>query len=256
MYASKGRRIGSVPNRNRHSLPAIDFSATLAASVRRSLFNSASALPLRPTVEDWHQPRFAQRPRRLVLFAIDTSDSMGEEGPGTRMEVALGAAVALARRAYLNRDQVALLTFRGRLATLNVPPTGSVQLVRDRLRQLAVGGATPLADGLRLARDTFRQAIRKDPAMEAVLLLISDGMATAPLRHGGDPAGDAIAVAKDLRKDGVASILIDTGDAPATGRLLPRLADALGGHCRRLQELTANDILQLLETPGPRWNHP
>lgn len=169
------------------------------------------------------------------------------------MAAALGAATGLARRAYLNRDQVALVTFRDRAATLTVPITSSVQLVRDRLQQLAVGGATPLADGLRLARDTFRQARRKDPALAAVLVLISDGEATVALQRGGDPCADALEIAGQLRQDGVASVLIDTGSAPAARRLLPRLAAALGGHCRRLQELSGGDILQLLDiSPSER----
>ena len=226
------------------------MAATLAATVRRSLVRGAAPLPLRPAAADWYRQRFEQRPHRLVLFAVDASDSMGD-GPETRMAAALGAATGLARRAYLNRDQVALVTFRDRTATLTVPITSSVQRVRDHLQHLPVGGATPLADGLRLARDTFRQARRKDPALGALLVLISDGEATVPLHRGGDPCADALEIAGQLRKDGVASVLIDTGSTANHARLLPRLATALGGHCRRLQELSGGDILQLLDFSTP-----
>lgn len=248
--ANRGQRTGSTPRRDNEPLRAVDLTATLAAAVRRNLACGASTLPLRPTAADWHQQRFAQRPHRLVLFAVDVSDSMGD-GPETRMAAALGAAAAFARRAYLHRDRVALITFRDRAATLTVPPTGSVRRVRDRLRQLTVGGATPLADGLRLARDTLRRARRQDPDLDAVLVLISDGEATVPLRRNGDPVADALAIALDLRHDGVTSILIDTGSAAPQQRRLPRLAEVLGGDCRRLQDLTARDILQLLDTPVP-----
>ena len=247
--ASRGRRTGSTPLRHGEAPRTLDLAATLAATVRRQ-GNGAASLPLRPAAADWHRQRFEQRPRRLVLFAVDASDSMGE-GPETRMAAALGAATALARRAYLNRDLVALVTFRDRAATLTVPPTGSVQRVRDRLRQLQVGGATPLADGLRLARDTLRQACHREPALETVLVVISDGEATVPLQSGGDPRADALKLAEDLRRDGVAGVLIDTGLSPPRERFLPRLATALGGHCRRLQELTGDDILRLLDIPVP-----
>lgn len=248
--ASRGRRAGSTPRRSDEPLQALDLAATLAATVRRHQGSGAAPLPLRPAAADWYRQRFEQRPRRLVVFAVDASDSMGE-GPETRMAAALGAATRLARRIYLNRDQVALITFRDRGATLTVPMTSSVQRVRDHLQQLAVGGATPLADGLRLARDTFRQARRKDPALDAVLVLISDGEATVPLHRGGAPFADALAIAGQLRQDGVASVLIDTGSAASHERLLPRLAAALGGHCRRLQELQGGDILELLNTSPP-----
>jgi magnesium chelatase subunit D len=223
--------------------------------VRRNLAGSASPLPLRPIATDWHLQRFALRPRRLVLFAVDVSDSMGD-GPETRMAAALGAAAAFAGRAYLHRDQVALITFRDRVATLAVPPTGSVRRVRDRLNQLTVGGATPLADGLRLARDTLRRARRKDSALDAVLVLVSDGEATVPLRRNGDPFGDALAIARELHQDGVTSILIDTGSVAQHQRRLPYLAEVLGGQCRRLRELSAQDILQLLDAPARNSLHP
>jgi magnesium chelatase subunit D len=257
--ASRGRRTGSTPRLAGEPLQPVDLAATLAATlaaaVNRHSGDVTHLLPLRPTPADWHRQRFEQRPRRLVLFAVDISDSMGD-GPEVRMSTALGAAAALARRAYLNRDQVALVTFRDRAATLTVPPTGSVQRLRDRLHRLAVGGATPLADGLRLARDTLRQARLKDPALQAVLVLISDGEATVPLRRGGDPLADALASANDLRRDGVASVLLDTGSAVTPQRQLPLIAAALGGQCRRLQELRAGDILQLLDTAAPARHEP
>jgi magnesium chelatase subunit D len=216
--------------------------------VRRQQADGQPALPLRPAPADWQRQRFEQRPRRLVVLAVDASDSMGD-GPETRLAAALGTACALLRHAYLQRDQVALVTFRDRAATLTVPPTGSIRRVRDRLQRVAVGGATPLADGLRLARDTIRQARRKDPTLDATLVLLSDGEATVPLQRGGDPAGDSLAVARELRRDGVASVLLDTGSTTPEKRLLPRLAEALGGHCRRLQEVTGSAILELLELP-------
>jgi magnesium chelatase subunit D len=204
---------------------------------------------------DWQLQRFEQRPRRLVLFAVDISDSMGD-GPEIRMTAALGTAVTLLRRAYLHRDQVALITFRDRAAVLTVPPTSSAQRVRACLHRVAVGGATPLADGLRLARETILQARLKDPGLDALLVLVSDGEATVPLRQGGDPVADCLEVAADLRRDGVASFLIDTGSAAPADRLLPRLAKVLGGNCRRLQEVSSDDILRLLETSPPEQYRP
>ena len=251
--AGRGRRIGSTPRRTGEPLQAIDLAATLTATVRRQQADGQPALPLRPAPTDWQRQRFEQRPRRLVLVVVDASDSMGE-GPETRIAAALGTVCALLQHAYLQRDQVALVTFRDRAATLTVPPTSSIQRVRDRLRRVAVGGATPLADGLRLAHATIRQARQKDPTLDATLLLLSDGEATVPLQRGGDPIGDSLEVARELRRDGVASVLLDTGSATADKRLLPRLAEALGGHCRRLQEVSGTAILELLERPPAERN--
>jgi len=108
------------------------------------------------------------RPHRLVVFAVDTSDSMGD-GPEAGMRAALGAALALAGEAYLNRDLVSLVTFRGETAQTLVPPTNSVARLRRSLGRLPVGGATPLAAGIRQARQVIRQARAREPGLDSLL---------------------------------------------------------------------------------------
>jgi len=231
----------------------VDLAATLTANLQRQPGDRQSGLLPLPARPAWHLQRFEQRPRRLVLFVVDTSDSMGD-APENRMTTALGMAVSLLRYAYLQRDRVALITFRDRAASLTVPPTGSIPRVYACLRHVAVGGATPLADGLRMARETIRQERLKERDLNVLMVLVSDGEATVPLRRGGNPLTDCLEIAAELRKDQVASILIDTGSAASADRLLPRLATTLGGVCRRLQDVGSNDLLKLLATPPPGRN--
>jgi len=233
----------------------VDLAATLTANLHRQPGDRQTGLLPLPARPVWHLQRFEQRPRRLVLFVVDTSDSMGD-APENRMTAALGMAVSLLRHAYLQRDRVALITFRDRAASLTVPPTGSISRVYACLRHVAVGGATPLADGLRLARETIRQARFKEHDLEVLMVLVSDGEATVPLRRGGNPLADCLEVAGELRREQVASILIDTGSAAPADRLLPRLATTLGGTCRRLREVGNDDLLKLLSTPAPERSRP
>jgi magnesium chelatase subunit D len=202
------------------------------------------------TSADLHLQLRSPRPHRLTIFVIDTSDSMGD-GPMTRMSAALGAISALASRAYLNREQVCLITFRDRQAQLVVPPTDSVMRIRQQLNRLPVGGATPLSAGLQKAMQVIDQARRKDSMVEPLLVLISDGEATMPLQAGADPAQEALEIARQLGRDPVRALVIDTAPGHLQRASMPRIAEALGADCQHIDKLQAKQILQLIKTTRP-----
>jgi len=215
--------------------------------VRRSLSAQSTREPLL-TGQDLHQQLHARKQRRLIVFAIDTSDSMGD-GPAVRMSAALGAIMALAKSAYLNRDQVCLITFRDRQAEVVVPPTDSVMRIRRLVNRLPVGGATPLAAGLKKALQIITQAQHRNPLVAPLLVLISDGEATVPLQAGSDPEHDALAMANQLQRSQVPALVIDTLPGHQQKRLMPQLADTLGTRCQHIQNLQASQVLQWIDKP-------
>jgi Mg-chelatase subunit ChlD len=202
------------------------------------------------TKEDLHLQLRSRPKRRLVVFVIDTSDSMGD-GPTARITAALGACLALATRAYLNRDQVCLITFRDREARLAVPPTASVTLVRQEMHHLPIGGATPLAAGLQKAREVIRQARIKHRGVTPLMVLISDGEATVPLEPGADPVDEALALATHMNREKIPALVIDTLEHQQRQSLMPRLARALGAECRHIHDLRSEQVLQIIEQSGP-----
>ena len=224
----------------------IDFNATLAAAALRQSRNGTASLPLRPDREDLYRKRRHRSCRRLVIFAVDLSDSMGE-GPQNRMGAALGAALALVRASYLSRDQVCLVTFRDTEARIAVPPTTSITLLRQRLKRLAVGGATPLADGLRKSLQVSRQARLKHSGIDPLLVMISDGEATSAITPGGDPVREALDAARELRREQIPAIIIDTSTGLKAPGIMPRMAEILGTGCHRLHALTAGEVLELID---------
>jgi magnesium chelatase subunit D len=185
----------------------------------------------------------------LVVFVIDTSDSMGE-GPTARISAALGASIALAANAYLNRDQVCLVTFRDREAQVVVPPTDSVTRVRQQLQRLSIGGATPLAAGLQKARQVILQAKIKNPVVEPLMVLLSDGEATVALKSGADPTEEVLSIARQMRQEKIPALIIDTHTGHHHLNLMPRLARALGSVCQHIHELRSGQVLQLIEESG------
>ncbi len=115
------------------------------------------------------------RESNLIVLLLDTSGSMAAR---RRSATVATAALSLLSDAYRHRDRVALLTFRGAEATVVVPPTGSVELAARRLRNLPVGGRTPLAAGLEAVRQLVRREGWRDPVRRPILVLITDGRAT------------------------------------------------------------------------------
>jgi magnesium chelatase subunit D len=147
------------------------------------------------------------RESNLIVLLLDTSGSMAAR---RRSAAVATAALSLLDDAYRRRDRVALLTFRGTGATVVVPPTASVEVAARRLRDLPVGGRTPLAAGLEAVRQLIRRERWRDPVRRPIAVVITDGRATG--------ARDAIAQARQaataLARTRAASIVVDAEEGP------------------------------------------
>lgn len=240
-----GRRSGSRRWQPGEGFRQLDLGSTLGAGARRqaSTVGPSDGLDLKPT--DLHLQRQSHQARRLMIFVVDTSDSMGD-GPEVRMKGALGALLSLAGTAYLNRDQVCLITFRERSAEVVVPPTGSVMRIRQLLQRLPVGGATPLAAGLKKALHVARQARSKSPWLNPLMVLVSDGEATVSLKAGADPQRECLELAEELKREGFLACIIDTHSGQRRSGLMQRLAQALGSDCHHLHALRAAQVISLV----------
>ncbi len=159
------------------------------------------------------------RESNLVLFCVDASGSMAAR---RRMEAVKTAVISLLTDAYQRRDKVGLVTFRGAAADLLLPPTSSVETAARRLETMPAGGRTPLAEGLRCAAHTLRVERIRDPLRRPLLVVVTDGRATA----GPDALARSRQAAAELAADGVASLVLDC----ETGRFRMGLAAQLAEH--------------------------
>jgi magnesium chelatase subunit D len=163
--------------------------------------------------EDFHVTRFKERRDTTVIFVVDASGSAALN----RLAEAKGAVELLLADCYVRRDQVALISFRGKKADLLLPPTRSLVRAKRGLGGLPGGGGTPLAAAIDAAVQLADSVARRGDTPSIVFL--TDGRANIA-RDGapGRPAAeaDALASARQLRAQRFAAVFVDTSAQPQT----------------------------------------
>ncbi|MGH9306202.1 MAG: AAA family ATPase [Acidimicrobiales bacterium] len=198
--------------------------------------------------EDLRQAVRRQRVANLVILVVDASGSMGVEN---RMEAAKGAVVNLLVDAYQRRDRVALVTFSGDDAEVVLRPTGSVEVAKARLGPIPTGGRTPLAAGILAGLDLAQVA--SSGAHQPLMVLVSDGRATmAPA--GQDPWAAALVAAEKVKRQGLASVVVDVEEGPGMTRLglARKLSVAMGARHLTLDELSGPALARAIADHAER----
>jgi magnesium chelatase subunit D len=187
----------------------------------------------------------------LIVLAVDSSDSMGD-GTETRMKAAKGAVLAILRKAYQNRSEVALVAFGGEQARVVLPPTRSISLAQHQLKRLPTGGATPFADGLFKAWQLIRAQRLKNPGVRPVLVIISDGEANVPMTEGAPALPELFSLAGKIARDRLVSVLIDVVAEMGKAIEMRRLAAELRASYVKVTELKPKHILDVVSQAGSK----
>lgn len=227
--APRGRVIRAVPDANPSSLAV---GATLRSAALRS--SPSLAVDFQVTKNDLHHQVRSGKNSNLILFVVDASGSMAAQ---RRMEAVKGAVLSLLTDAYQQRDEVAVISFRGDAAQLLLSPTRSVDLAEQNLRELPTGGRTPLPDALCLALETLKKT-----SLPPLLVLLTDGKANVSLDDGGDPWQQSLSLAELLAGEGVAALVLDTETGYLKLGKARQLASALGAEYLTLEELSAENL--------------
>jgi Mg-chelatase subunit ChlD len=179
-----------------------------------------------------------------VCFVVDNSWSVHAERMVERVK---GVVFELLDEATRRGDKVSLVAFKGGIpeGTVVLPPTGSRSRARRRLEEIPLSGQTPLADALRRARLLLRGELIRHPNAVPLVVLVTDGVPTVPLRPGGAPVADAIAEARALRRARIGCVV---AEVPSTSKgHSAALAEAAGGMRLPLGELAADLLLGAVE---------
>ena len=224
------------------------FDATLRAAAphqrqrRESAPPHAPALILRP--EDLREKVRVRRAANLILFVVDASWSMAV---AERMEATKGAILSLLTDAYQRRDRVGLITFQKDRALLVLPPTQSVELAHRALKNIPVGGKTPLSAGLLLAYQVVRQERLVHPDVEPLLIILTDGAGNVAM---GDkpPLEEAYEIAEKIAAEHIRSVVINMEHPDFDQGLARTLAQHLRAECLTLPELRAQTLYHMVRT--------
>ena len=197
--------------------------------------------------EDVRIKKFRDKSGTLYVFMVDASGSMALN----RMRQAKGAVSHLLQNAYVHRDQVSLISFRGKEAQLLLPPSQSVDRAKRELDVLPTGGGTPLASALFLGLETAKQA-RTKGVSQVMFVLITDGRGNISLQslyEQDAPKATKEEVEKEIEglaatifAEGIASVVIDTQMNYLSRGEAPKLAEKLGGRYFYLPNAKAEEI--------------
>lgn len=194
-----------------------------------------------------------RRAANLVLFVVDASWSMAA---AERIEATKGAVLSLLHDAYQRRDQVGLIVFQREEARIVLPPTSSVELAQAALRNVPVGGKTPLSAGLLAAYRVCMGATRRNPEIMPLIIILTDGAGNVSVT-GMPPQEEARRMAEMIRDAHFRTVVINM-EHPAFDRgMAQELATDVGGPCYTLPELKAEALLntvrqELSLKPGER----
>ncbi|HEV3135275.1 MAG TPA: AAA family ATPase [Acidimicrobiia bacterium] len=229
---SRGRLVGD-------RVPDGPLGAVAVAATARAVAERRARDPDGPAVcaEDLREARREQRTGNLLVLAVDASGSMGAP---RRMEAVKGAVLGLLVDAYQRRDRVALVAFRGDGAEVLLRATGSVEVARARLADLPTGGRTPLAAGIDAALAVASSPANRGSGQRPLLVLVSDGRATAA--SAGDPVAAARRAAATVRARRVDAVVVDAENGAGRLGLAVELAEEMGARYLRLAELSAGAL--------------
>ncbi|MPM80225.1 hypothetical protein SDC9_127272 [bioreactor metagenome] len=112
------------------------------------------------------------------------------------------------------------------------------------MRNMPVGGKTPLSHGLLLSSEVLSRERARHPDSKLLLVLMTDGRGNVSA-SGGKPMSEARAAASAIRERGIDCIVIDTEEGGLSLDMAKGLAEASGGKYIKLENLEGGAIAEV-----------
>ena len=223
---------------------ALDATIRAAAPYQVSRQKNGLAIAIREADirEKVRQRKYAN----LLVFVVDASGSMGAS---QRMTETKGAILSLLKDAYVKRDKVCLIAFRGNDAQVLLPPTRSVDRGVRLLETMAVGGRTPLNHGIAKGMQVIQSELKKNPGVLPYMVMITDGKGNVSIDNSLKPKQELMEISEKLRAfPYINTMVLDIERKGAMSFGIAReMALRMGASYQKIETLKSDTIISAIE---------
>ena len=222
------------------------LDATIRAAAPYQISRNKNGLAIAIREGDIREKVRQRKYANLIVFVVDASGSMGAS---KRMSETKGAILSLLKDAYVKRDKVCLIAFRGNEAQVLLPPTRSVDRGVRLLETMAVGGRTPLNHGIAKGLQVIQSELKKNPGVLPYMVMITDGKGNVSIDQNLKPKQELLEISEKLRAFPYINTMvldIERKGAMSFG-IAKEMALRMGASYQKIETLNAGAIIQAIE---------
>ncbi len=242
-----GRYVKAAPVQETEQFYDLATDATIRSALLRQAEEGSGVRELSIDSSDIHKKIYQRQVRSLIIFVVDVSESMGEDGAQARIRSAKGTILGILTKAYQKRFRAGLVAFGDESAEIVLQPTSSLPLAQKCLNSLPVGGATPFGHGLMKGWQMIKTERRKDPDIRPLMVILSDGepnVAYDERLPQNKIVEELMSIGALIGRDQISSLIIETRPLREPSGTMRGLAEVMGGNYFHSSVFKNGDLLR------------